>query len=72
MFSLFKKKSSDEQLRKNLFDFHAEMEKNLEFFFVMDQRQFITHGFLIDAWPSVKEMDAIKRHESIAKYAEAM
>ena len=42
MFSIFKKNSKDEQLRKNLFDFLAEMEKNLEFFYVMDQRQFIT------------------------------
>ena len=68
---MFKKNSTDEQLRKNLFDFLAEMEKNLEFFYVMDQRQFITSGFLTEMWPLVKEMDIIKQHEAIAKYAHA-
>ena len=71
MFSIFKKRSADEQLRKELFDLLAEMEKNLEFFYVMDQRQFITQGFLTDIWPRVKEVDIIKRHESIVKYARA-
>jgi len=71
MFSIFKKYSKDGQLRKGLFDFLAEMEKNLEFFYVMDQRQFITHGFLTDVWPRVKDVDIIKQHESIAKYVQA-
>ncbi len=71
MFSFFKKRSKEEQLRKNLFDFLAEMEKNLEFFYVMDQRQFITNGFLTDTWARVKEMDIIKRHDSIVLYAKA-
>ena len=71
MLSFFKNNSKDEQLRKNLFDFLAEMEKNLEFFYVMDQRQFITSGFLTDLWPQVKEMEIIKQHESIAVYAKA-
>jgi len=71
MFSIFKKNSKEGQLRKNLFDFLAEMEKNLEFFYVMDQRQFITHGFLTDAWGLVKDADIIKRHESIVVYAKA-
>ena len=72
MFSIFKKNSKEEQLKKLLFDFLAEMEKNLEFFYVMDQRQFITNGFLVDIWPLAKEMDIIKRHETITKYADAM
>jgi hypothetical protein len=72
MFSIFKKNSGDDQLRNNLFDFLAEMERNLELFFVMDQRQFITSGFLTDIWPMVKDMDIIKRHETIAVYARAM
>ena len=59
-------------MKKNLFDFLAEMEKNLEFFYVMDQRQFITNGFLTDIWPRVKDMDIIKRHETIVIYAQAM
>ena len=72
MFSFFKKRSAEEQLRKNLFDFLAEMEKNLEFFYVMDQRQFITSGFLLDTWPLVKELDMIKKHGTIFQYAKAI
>jgi hypothetical protein len=69
MFSIFKKNSIDEGAKKNLFDFLAEMEKNLEFFYVMDQRQFITTGFLTGIWPRVKDMEIIKSHESIVLYA---
>lgn len=72
MFSIFKKNLKDEKLKKILFDFLAEMEKNLEFYYVMDQRQFITHGFLTDMWPLVQNMDIIKKHETIALYAKAM
>jgi len=72
MFSFLKRNTVDENLRKNLFDFLAEMEKNLEFYYVMDQRQFITHGFLTDQWPMVKGLDIIKKHESITIYAKAM
>jgi hypothetical protein len=71
MFSIFNNNSNDRQLRKDLFDFLAEMEKNMESFYVMDQRQFITTGFLADIWPRVKDMDIIKRHGSIAHYAHA-
>ena len=71
MFSIFKKNSADAGLRKNLFDFLAEMEKNLEFFYVMDQRQFIISGFLTDCWSRVKDIDIIKQHETISRYAAA-
>ena len=72
MLSIFKNKTPEEQLSKNLFDFLAEMEKNLETYYVIDQRQFITHGFCADVWPLVKDLDIIKRHETIVKYAKAM
>ena len=72
MFSFFQKNSKEEPLKKNLFDFLAEMEKNLELFYVMDQRQFITTGFLTDLCFLVKEIDIIKRHESIVTYAKSM
>ncbi len=72
MFSIFKKNSEVRPLRRNLFDFLVEMEKNLEFYYVMDQRQFVTHGFLTNVWPLVKDMDIIKRHETMAVYAKAM
>jgi len=72
MFSIFNRNSQEKQLRKNLFDFWAEMEKNLELFYVMDQRQFITSGFVTDIWPRVCDLDIIKRHESISLYAKAV
>jgi len=43
----------------------------MELFYVMDQRQFITSGFVTDTWPKVKDLEIIKRHESIAMYARA-
>jgi len=72
MFSIFKKDPIDKEVKKKLFGLLAEMEQNLEFYFVMDQRQFITHGFLADMWPSVKDMDIIRRHETISVYAKAV
>jgi hypothetical protein len=72
LFSIFQKYLLNRETRKSLYDFLAQMEKNLEFFYVMDQRQFITHGFLTDAWPAVKGMEIIKRHGSILAYARCM
>ncbi len=69
MFSIFKKKFNAE---RSLFDLLNEMEKNLENFYVMDQRQFITQGYLTDAWDKVKDLGLIKRHETIVKYAAVM
>jgi|GEM_PF-1983565 len=71
MFSIFNTNSNDRTLRKQLFDLLAEMERNMELFYVMDQRQFITSGFVTDTWPKVKDLEIIKRHESIAMYARA-
>jgi hypothetical protein len=39
--------------------------------YVMDQRQFIITGFLTDTWPLVKEVDIIRKHDSIVLYAKA-
>ena len=72
MFSFFNKNSKEDTLRKNLFDFLAEIEANLELFYVMDQRQFITSGFLTKTWGQVKDMEIIKRHGTIAVYATSM
>ena len=72
MFAFFIKKSQEEQVRRKLFNFLTEMEKNLEFFFVCDQRQFITQGFLIEAWGPVKDMENIRRYGSIVTYAGVM
>lgn len=71
MLPIFRKKTNEEPLKKELFAFLNELEKNLESFYVMDQRQFITQGFLLETWGNVKDRDIIKRHGSIAKYAAA-
>lgn len=55
-----------------VFAFWAEMDKNMELFYVADQRQFITSGFLSDMWPRVCDLDMIKRHESIGIYAKSV
>jgi hypothetical protein len=68
MFLIFKRNASD-VLKKNLIDFLAELETNLESYYVMDQRQFIIEGFSMDIWPRIKDVDIIKRHETINKYA---
>lgn len=65
MIPLIKKIQEEQQLRKDLFAFLEETEKNLETFYVMDQRQFITQGFAVRAWPAVKDAPCIKKHEAI-------
>lgn len=65
MIPLISKFQQEQQMKKNLLAFLEEMEKNLETFYVMDQRQFITQGFSLRAWATVKENPQIKKHESI-------
>jgi hypothetical protein len=72
MFSIFNKNPQDKQLKESLFAFWAQMDKNMELFYVMDQRQFVTGGFLMDVWPQVKDLDMVKKHETIVIYAKAI
>ena len=72
MIPLIQNIQQKHQLKKTLFAFLAEMEKNLETFYVIDQRQFITYGFSMGAWADVKELSYIKKHESISVYARAL
>ena len=58
--------------KQDLLAFLAEMEKNLEIFYVMDQRQFITEEFLLEAWAKVKDDEMVQKHPSIASYAAAL
>ena len=60
------------KLKKDLLAFLSEMEKNLELFYVMDQRQFILNGFWADAWAPVKDTAIVRKHESIRAYANAV
>ncbi len=60
------------KLYKTLRALLAEMEKNLEAFYVMDQRQFITGGFETAAWARVQGMDIVAKQEAIQMYAAAI
>ena len=60
------------RLKKDLLAFLAEMEKNLELFYVMDQRQFILGGFSTDAWGPVRDTDIVRKHEPIRLYNSAV
>ena len=72
MFSIFNRNSKEQQLRRDIFAFWVEMDKNMELFYVADQRQFISDVFLIDLWPRVRDLDMIKRQEAILIYAKAI
>ena len=69
LLSDFRKKR---QLKRYLLPLYEEMKKNLEIFYVMDQRQFITSGFHLVVWPLVKDLEAVKKHETITVYARAL
>jgi hypothetical protein len=56
-------------LKKQLLSFLDEMEKNLEIYYVADQRQFITSAFILDMWDKVKELDIIKKYEELKVYS---
>ncbi len=72
MITLLKQMTKERQLKKDLVAFLADMEKNLEYFYVMDQRQFITHGFSLKTWETVKAQPLIKKHESIEVCMQAL
>ncbi len=65
MIPIIVKFQQEQQMKKDLVAFLDEMEKNLETFYVMDQRQFITQGFAMRTWGAVKELACVKKHESI-------
>ena len=72
MFKLLNQWQQQRQAHKHLLAFLDEIEKNLELFYVIDQRQFVIRGFVLEMWDKVKGIDTIKRHESIAAYANAL
>ena len=72
MFSIFKKNTNSGQSRKDLFDFLAELVKNLEFFYVMDQRQFIESNFEMKAWHKAQQVQDFSFDERLKHYAYIM
>ena len=72
MFAAIKKNWKQHVLKRDLLSFLDEMDRNLELFYVTDQRQFITKMFILDVWPTVKDADIVRKHAVIALYAEAL
>ena len=72
MFNAIQSWYTKNSLRKKLLSFLNEMEKNLETFYVMDQRQFIVGGYTMDVWDQVKDMDIIKNQAAVQTYVTAL
>ena len=72
MLDIIQSWNAKNKLKKQLLDFLAEMEKNLEIYYVTDQRQFITGGFTMKTWEQVEGLEMIKKHEAIGQYATAL
>ncbi len=72
MLKLLKSWHQKSLFKKQLLEFLDEIEKNLEIYYVMDQRQFITNPYLLEKWQKVKDLDVLKAHQEIKKYADAL
>ena len=72
MLEFLKSWQGKHSFKNNLLEFLDEIEKNLEIYYVMDQRQFVTNCFLLDKWQKVKDLEVLKTHQDIKKYAEAL
>ena len=72
MFKIIQSWQNKKNIRKNLLGFLSEIEKNLEIYYVMDQRQFITSCYLMDKWQQVKDFDILKVHPEIKLYVDCL
>jgi hypothetical protein len=72
MFNQIKSWQVNRTLKKQLLSLLNEMEKNLEIYYVMDQRQFIIHGYMMKQWENSKDLDIVKKHEAIKVYGAAL
>jgi hypothetical protein len=72
MFNNIKIWQQNRVQKKNLLNLLSEMEKNLEIYYVMDQRQFIIEGYQMEHWHLAKDLDIVKRHENIQMYAKSL
>ena len=58
--------------KKILFDLLAEINTNLECFYVIDQRQFISRGLDLEVWEDAKEFSGITFSQEMQAYAAAL
>jgi predicted MPP superfamily phosphohydrolase len=63
---------TQKSLKKQLLALLDEMEKNLEIYYVMDQRQFIIDGYDMKQWEYCKDLAIVKKHEAIKVYGSAL
>jgi hypothetical protein len=68
MFDLLKGLTRQGRDNKTLMHFYEELKKNLELFYVMDQRQFIDMEFRSTAWAKIKTMEAIAAYPKVQAY----
>jgi hypothetical protein len=71
MFDLLKQLTPQGRAGKSLMQFYDELKKNLEIFYVMDQRQFIDMEFRSVQWQKIKA-EAVKSYPKVAAYGAAV
>ena len=69
MFSFCKQICRRWQIKKSLLPLLDEMEKNLEKYYVMDQRQFIESGFGMEAWARAQKLQDFNFDDRLKHYA---
>ena len=72
MFGMIKNIGQGSREKRALLAFLEELDANLETFYVMDQRQFITQTFSLKAWEQVKDVALVHKHESVGSCIRAM
>jgi predicted MPP superfamily phosphohydrolase len=72
MFDLIKGLTREGRSNKALMKFYEELKKNLEIFYVMDQRQFIDMEFRAVEWNRIKAMDMSKSYPKVLAYGAAV
>lgn len=72
MLSMIKDWQRQQELKKYLRPFWREVCKNLELFYVMDQRQVIDKLFQTQQWLVVQELKNVNFTETIEQYAKAI
>jgi len=61
-----------QELKKTLKPFWQEVSKNLELFYVMDQRQVIDHIFTMAQWEKTKQLPKIEFSDVIQQYVSSL
>ena len=72
MIQFLIKLKNKRRIQKLLLSFYDEIKKNLERFYVMDQRQFIDGGFQTRCWDGLKTTNEFNFSARIIHYGSAM